>query len=553
MIRVYIVDDELLIREGIKKIIRENCPDCEVIGEAANGKAALEDAIKLRPDIAIVDICMPIMGGLEFVNSVLGKLPKIKFIMISGYADFKYARDSLALGCSSYLLKPIKHDELINAITKLGREIKADISRFQTELEISAKIKELIGLQRNDFLRKLLDGKLKSIDHDKLDILDLGHLRNGFYLAVLNIDNFYALNIINSSDHDPAGSLINNISGIALNVMNWNRGLKGFTVETGEREVTILIGFPSGKRSFEESRIGDVMKNIQAIIRRNLQISTTIGYSLLGVTVATAADAYEMAKCAVQQRFMRGPGNTFKYSKTMNNEPYVYPFAAENRLILGIELKNDQEILGGLNMIISTFGQGNVSRNLCLELLGGMYLKVKQKLLHLHADEMLQIIPEYSNFKNRLSNIDTFNELKIYLLDLFNKIADGLKSLTTDSKRKIVKLALEYLDQNYHNNIGLYEVADYIGMNPSYFSVLFKKQMGETFTDYIIKFRVEKAKLYLAQSNHKVHKVAELVGYGDTKHFSKIFKRVVGLTPGEYREMNSANRSCKDMPMGRVR
>lgn len=152
MTKIYIIDDEQLIREGIKKIIRENCRGCTIVGEASNGKTGFEETMMLKPDVAIVDICLPIMGGLEYVNLIQKKMAKMRFIMISGYANFKHAKESLTLGCSYYLLKPIKHEELIEAINKISEEIKNDSDKVKAELEMSEKIKELNRLKKNYFL-----------------------------------------------------------------------------------------------------------------------------------------------------------------------------------------------------------------------------------------------------------------------------------------------------------------------------------------------------------------------------------------------------------------
>lgn len=536
MTKIYIIDDEQLIREGIKKIIRENCQGCTIVGEASNGKTGFEETMMLKPDLAIVDVCLPIMGGLEYVSLIQKKITKMRFIIISGYANFKYAKESLTLGCRNYLLKPIKHEELIEAINKISEEIKNDSDKDKAVCETNEKIKELNHLKKNYFLQKILNRELKMIDQQKLDMLELGYLRSGFYLAVLNIDNFAVLNANSNINYDLGESLISILAGTVREVINRKPGVQGLVIETGEREVAIIIGLKSQK-NVDEEIIVDLLRNIQVIIRKSFHVSTTIGYSDFCTDILEVAAAFEMARSAVKYRFTSGLGNIFKYCKNIN-KLYIYPYAEETKIIAGIESGNSEEVFNGLNCILNTFEQGAGDRDVYLGMISNLYLQVTQKLVSLNAQEILQLIPDFLNFKNRLDNIDTLNDLKIYLLDIFKIIISGFKGFTFDQKRKIIKTALEFLERNYSSNIGLNEVADYIGMNPSYFSILFKKQIGETFTDYFIKFRIEKAKSLLVRSNIKVHDVAQMVGYGDTKHFSKIFKRVVGITPFEYRERN---------------
>ena len=110
-LRVLLVDDEIMIREGFKKLFDWKAHDCEVVGEAADGMEALTKIDSLLPDIVIMDINIPIMNGLKVIQMSKIKHPEMAFIIVSGYDDFAYCREALRLQITDYILKPVNYEE----------------------------------------------------------------------------------------------------------------------------------------------------------------------------------------------------------------------------------------------------------------------------------------------------------------------------------------------------------------------------------------------------------------------------------------------------------
>ena len=118
-LRVLLVDDEIMIREGFKRLFDWDAHDCEVVGEAADGMEALTQIDLLRPDIVIMDINIPIMNGLKVIQLSRIKHPGTAFVIVSGYDDFSYCREALRLQITDYILKPVNYEEFGSCIDNL--------------------------------------------------------------------------------------------------------------------------------------------------------------------------------------------------------------------------------------------------------------------------------------------------------------------------------------------------------------------------------------------------------------------------------------------------
>lgn len=130
-LKVLLVDDEIMIREGFKRLFDWEAHDCEVVGEAADGMEALAQIDTLRPDIVIMDINIPIMSGLKVIQLSRIKHPQIAYVIVSGYDDFSYCQQALRLQITDYILKPVNYEEFGTCIDNL----KISLYEQRTEKE----------------------------------------------------------------------------------------------------------------------------------------------------------------------------------------------------------------------------------------------------------------------------------------------------------------------------------------------------------------------------------------------------------------------------------
>lgn len=146
-LRVLLVDDEVMIREGFKQLFDWQAHDCEVVGEACDGMEALTQIDTLRPDIVIMDINIPIMNGLKVIQLSRIKHPNTAFVIVSGYDDFSYCREAIRLQITDYILKPVNYEEFGTCIDNLK------ISLFERRVSSAAEPEKqeeraIIGITR---------------------------------------------------------------------------------------------------------------------------------------------------------------------------------------------------------------------------------------------------------------------------------------------------------------------------------------------------------------------------------------------------------------------
>lgn len=536
MIKVLIIDDEKIIREGLKKIVSDNCPELTVVGEAPDGKKALEITNELRPDICIVDMKMNIMEGPEYIRLAREKQKNIKFIVLSGYADFNYAREVVGLGCSEYLLKPVKHNEIINVLNRLKDEILLDRQESEKGNNIKSQAEEAAKYRKESFLKQILEGNLPKDCDKQLKLYNLEFLMGKFYTAVIDIDSFYTFQkklaqmIWESGEFDRYS-----LQELAQSALDRNILLKGTAFLIGEREV-VLVFSPKKDKLLPDNSVLNFLYGLRSDIAKRTELSVTMGFCGPYSGIEEIPQSYKRCRQAVENRFYTVTGRIYRYEGEKEKEQYPYLHEEEKKLILHITLNNGELVCDGITRILDLIEQTKVAQSTCIVILGRLYLTITNYLKEKRNDDILNSIPSYKDFESQIKSFDTFTELNVYIRKLFVSIEELIRTFSDKTRRKTIRKALSYIEENYKKDIGLNEISQFVGMNPSYFSVLFKKEMGENITNFLIKYKMEKAIELLSNVNYKVYEVGEIIGYSDSKYFCKTFKKVIGVTPSEYRD-----------------
>ncbi|WP_318615621.1 response regulator [Sporosarcina sp. YIM B06819] len=189
--RIVIADDEVLERQAMKKFIRENFEDMDVVGEAANGRMVIELAAKLQPDIIFMDIKMPGINGLEAIEHIHAAQPTIKFILVSAFDTFEYAKQAMRFGIKDYLLKPRKKEEISQALLRVKKEIM-----YEAKIE-----EEKQQLLKEKFMRKLMKQMIVQETFDLQKQL-FPHMAAGYFF-VLSSDSVFDVQHIKQQLHQP--------------------------------------------------------------------------------------------------------------------------------------------------------------------------------------------------------------------------------------------------------------------------------------------------------------------------------------------------------------
>ena len=327
MLKLLLVDDEPIIRKGIRTSIDWEKYDIEIAGEASNGMDAIEKALVLKPHIVITDIRMPIMDGLLLSGSLKKQLPDTRIIILSGYDDFAYAREALSLGVYEYLLKPVGAEELISVITRIKDEIIKEQSEKSKNLSEAIAFNENFPRIKSNFINKLLKGEFtnSNLIFNKAETLKLNLSGPEYLVFTVDIDDFLIMTE-DMSDKD--------IDLLKFSVMNISEELL-FSVFSGlvcYSEFDHLIGVISSK-NYSETLVRNLCTDIQHCCRKYLDLSVSLGIGKAYKNILDLPGSYFEALTALRSKIYKGKSSITFFS-SLNNIKNRHLRNALNPLIL---------------------------------------------------------------------------------------------------------------------------------------------------------------------------------------------------------------------------
>ncbi|NLY18223.1 MAG: response regulator [Clostridiaceae bacterium] len=314
MYRILIVDDERLIRKGLIAKLAHNNVSCSWIGEAGNGKEALEIIKAESPDIVITDIKMPVMDGIQLIRHCHEKFPDVKFLIMSGYAEFSYAEQALNMGVSAYILKPVDDEKFVKSINKIMKELSYSRNASKNARDVAVLEKDRDRLIRERTLNQLFHSS-GIIDRAKLLEkigLEAGEAGCYYILAIIHVDSSsYYQSPFNYDDLVLIKFSIKNI----LEEIECNCGK---IIVDNQKDINqVLILFYGDDSRKIKTCCNNYIRNIYSKIRKHLHLSLTIGIS--GVEDKLTSEIYRQARLAYEQRLVLGGNQIFFYDKIANS------------------------------------------------------------------------------------------------------------------------------------------------------------------------------------------------------------------------------------------
>ncbi|WP_138495077.1 response regulator transcription factor [Paenibacillus pinistramenti] len=516
MYKVFIVDDEPFIIEGLYDILDWPSFGLEIVGQAGNGQRALE-ALRARPaDVLITDISMPVMDGLSLIREARKLHPELKVIILSGFNEFDYLKEGMKLGIENYLLKPINIEELEstlrNAVEKLD----------------SAKSEELydafdVQIIKDNTLYRWLTGQIAAAEfEERADLLGLFLNRPYVAAAVFRPvengpDGFEWLRT--RLETEPNLTLFRDVDGdlvLLASMDEWAEGKRSFIAlleqlshELSSRHSAVQIGIGSVGHWPEEA--APSYREAKQALEYFLVYPgrTVMDYTELGTELSTE-NGMESGGAAGGQPF------------SLQWPDYAKLFLTRDAEGLACRIGQDFEQMrqsGGI-------GPKDLL-NRALELV----VRFKMELEEIRHTE------EEGIFKKGLDNIRsslTFDELTGALQQVAR---ETVNALLQDSKNPVVSQVLAYIHEHYADELSLKTLGLQYHIHPVYLGQLFHKETGESFAEYINKYRIEKAKYQLKHTNLKVQEIARNVGYWETGYFYKQFRKYVGISPTDFKAL----------------
>ncbi len=507
--KLYIADDEIDVREGIRYLIDWSALGFFICGEGKNGQETLTEILQMHPDIVLLDIRMPKLSGLEVIRQAREAGFSGKFIILSGYSDFAYAQEAMRFGVNCYLTKPIDEDELEKAILDAKAELLAKQSTQKKLVQYRDKARESI----------LKDILLDRANDSFLDYQDIS-LEANIYQVIL-YTNYNQDSLSNTWDFAEI-----------LRLANRNHNSLDSLHQDGQN-IIILKG------NHAVSRFEDLLKHYSNQPQKSSPLdSLFLTYGRPIYSVEEIHISYEEAILLMRRRFFC----SFNQHVIGYRElPHINPK-------IEIDEKDDNYYAAKISGYIQS-GNHHMLLQTMEELKEDLYNQPKESFLlkHYLADTMIQVKSILSHtytglelpFLSNAEIISTIEE-KYYLyeiLDFFTaQFETCMNTIGSPSRESVMEGILEYIQHNYRENLKLGNIAKLFGYNSSYLGKLFTKTMNKSFNSYLDEVRIENSKRLLTEGEYKVYEISQMVGYTNVDYFHKKFKKYVGMSPAEYRK-----------------
>lgn len=536
MLKVFLVEDESIVREGLKKNIPWQEYGFQFMGEASDGEMALPMIRKIRPDVLITDIKMPFMDGLALSQIVTQEIPDIRIIIISGYDEFEYAQRAIRVGVEQYLLKPITRGALRKVLLEIREKIETEQEQKNYLETFQNEMKEYEDYSRRSFLEKVFGGVLSVQQiYEEAAKLSLELDAPCYNLVLLSLQAKHQNPEL--AVKEPEG--INRVREALLRffmrfpeylAFRWNISLYGILIK-GETE----------RMEELEQRCISSIEKICAEEEFSMEWYVAVGRPVERLSLLP--ECYTKVNHILAHRFFNPqkhiltekdaaeflPGKDIKSFESVDsakvNPEIIQGFLREGK---------QEEIEDFINGYLAGVKEALESR------LFRDYLLLNVRFTTVNYMEMLgisqqELLAEDDNEKVRDVSVNSRN-IYDYIQELLER-ALALRDRESENQgKKVLKKGLEYIEENFsEDTLSLNSVAGAIGVSGNYFSSVFSQEMQMTFIEYVTKKRMDKAKKLLRQSEMHSGDIAAEVGYKDPHYFSFVFKKTVGCTPREYR------------------
>ncbi len=533
MLKVFLVEDEYVVREGIKNNVAWKEHGYIFCGEAADGEVAYAQIRLKKPDIIITDIKMPFMNGLELSRLVKKDNPDVKIIILSGYEEFELAKSAIIIGVEEYLLKPINAEELITAVNRVAEKIRLENKEKQNLLKLKKEMEENeVEIKRNFFHELISNTQSLSNKLEKGKQLKL-ELAASFYSIVL-----FKVSRVKHGDEEFSNRLVHMYSKLFQyfeqeEIISFDRNLEG---------IALLLKADTLDEMNEKQK--KYITEIEAIIKLYEKVSYFGGVGCSVDRLSELCTSFEDASRAFAYRFIKEKDMFLKADQINNTEdtPWVDMNYTEylDKEIAYKFLRNGE--LGEVNFFVEEYFK-NFSHACENSIMFRQYIIMDMYFITANfidqiskKDEGIKSDVSLQNLQNIHTIIKSYKKTIDFIKDLFSQAITFRNEIATRKFSDIIGETKEYIHKNYcEEEISLNSAASYVNISPSYLSSVFSQETGQTFVKYLTDLRMNKAKELLMCTNKRSNEISTEVGYKDPHYFSYLFKKIHGCSPLQYR------------------
>ena len=535
-IKVFLVEDEMVIRRGIKNSIDWEKEGYIFCGEASDGELAYPMIIKEKPDILITDIRMPFMDGLDLCKLVKKELPNIKILILSGYDEFDYAKEAIRLGVTEYLLKPISSGKLLEALNGVSESIRREKEDKDLVRKYMEEMRENTEHEKQKFFEQMIAGNLSMADALETGKKYEMNLSAGMYNLLLFRFTLGKENRKSGELLGEAEYAIEKLTERLEYVFEFQRGVEGWA----------FLLMADNEEQMSE-RVKELSKDLEEIMKNYSTIAYFGGIGQPVARLRELEESFREAERALAARFTMELNRIISVEDirmaqnvdTLDDiEITSFGEIEKTRTMLEKFLNNgaEDEIDEFVDVYINELPEENLKSVLMRQ-----YIIMDAYIVMMSFCEKIEGIEgemqaQSEELKNSMKTIQTLEEIKNYIRMLLKKIIGVRDTISGRRYSDIIEIAKDQIRKTYMSDeISLNTIAAEVGMSPSYFSSIFSKEMGKTFVEYLTEIRMDRAKELLMCSSMKTSEIGYEVGYKDPHYFSYIFKKTQNCTPKEFR------------------
>lgn len=533
MFKLIIVDDEEEVRKGIIQKIDWKRFNFEIVGEAENGREALDLIEENVPDVVITDITMPLMDGLKLASFLKDNYPTVKTVILTGFDDFKFAQQAIKYGVADYILKPVMPKDINELIGKLQSRINEEIAQKEDIVMLRRHYNESLPVIREKFLTQLISGRPEEKEV-KTRVCEYGLMLKGdiFVVAAANIDSIsFKNNVFEEKDMEVVKVAVLNISKEILEKHSFGEAF------FYEDNLVIIAGFRECEKNSVVGRSFSVLEEIRQNIEKFLKISITIGLGRLGNSLSKLKEPYRTALTALEYKLIIG-GNKVIFIEDLEpltTDIIVFDETKEKVLISSIKFGTKDKVIKAVDMLFNdNYGMKASIMDYHMYLME-ITAAINKLTRSFQLDTTEIFGKDFTSYGEEFRN-KSLDEIRNWFERACIILMERIINKRRNTTEMLLEKAKDYIKNNYGDNeLSIQKVADYLHISPSYLSMIFKKEADVTFLKYLVKIRLEVAKDLLSNNDLKTFQIAERIGYPEINYFSYFFKKNIGMSPREYR------------------
>jgi len=533
MFKVFLVEDEKVVREGIRNNILWEQYGFQYTGDASDGELALPMIREIQPDLLITDIKMPFMDGLSLIKLVRKELPRTKIVIISGYDDFSYAQQAIHLGVEQYLLKPIIKEKLVEMLNEMREKMQEERYQQQYIENFKREAQEYENFSRRRFFEQIVTGGLSVPEIcETAKNLNIDIIAPFYNIVLFSLSSAEYDGSVPESYTDNLAAVQNNVTKYFIDhpeliFFRWN--------------ITTYAVLIKGSESDIGSNTINCMENIKnCCAMAGQDVSWYISYGTPVSRLSAIPNCFAEASRILAYRYLCPEEHILSEDSIMklrensrsriNTDKEIDPEHIRKFLSSGTE----KEIENFIDQILQNAGEEFASLPIfCRYLTMAVYFAAIKYLDSIGCSFDSLWSPEFRPD----DSVSTIDEAKRYVHEVIKRTIELRDLESIKQQRDILRQAIEFMDRNFSDaSISLDRVAKEVNISPNYLSAIFSEEVGQTLIEYLTVKRIDEAKRMLRQTDKLLFEIASEVGYKDSRYFSFVFKKIAGCTPSDYRK-----------------